>query len=236
MTSRAREPRIDDVCVVVRMFNEESTVSDVVDTLLAHFAMVVCVDDGSTDSSAAVARRAGAVVLRHPINLGAGAALRTGLDFALTRTDAQYVLTFDADGQHLVPDAVRLAHEASERGLDALLGSRFLGTTVGMTRSRRALLRLAASFTRLTSGVAVSDPHNGLRVFSRRFAASVPLTLPGMGYASEIVGALRSGDYVFGEAPVTILYTDYSRSKGQSNLNAVNIAFELTLKRLGFAT
>ena len=96
-----------DVWLVVPLYNEASVIGDVVRGALARFGHVVCVDDGSTDGSADAARAAGARVLRHPVNLGQGASLQTGIEYALA-AGARYVVTFDSDGQHRVDDAVAM--------------------------------------------------------------------------------------------------------------------------------
>ena len=221
-----------DVCVVVRMYNEASVVGDVVSELIGSFAHVVCVDDGSSDDSGAIARRAGARVVTHPVNLGGGAALKTGLAHAMAATDADYFVTFDADGQHQVSDALAMLQHARAGEFDVVLGSRFLGVESEMPLSRRLLLRTAALFTRATTGVNLTDAHNGLRVLHRDFVSGLRLTITGMGYASELVGALARPGLRHDEYPVTVLYTDYSLGKGQRNLNSVNIVVDLALTRL----
>jgi polyprenyl-phospho-N-acetylgalactosaminyl synthase len=221
-----------DVCVVVRMYNEASVVGPVVAELTNTFANVVCVDDGSTDGSGDIARNAGALVVTHPVNLGGGAALKTGLEFARRATHAAYFVTFDADGQHRVQDAVAMVAHARARQLDVVLGSRFLGVDSDMPRARRVLLRSAALFTRATTGVDLTDAHNGLRVLSRTFVDSLRLTITGMGYASELIAALSAPEIRHDEFPVTVLYTEYSLGKGQRNLNSVNIVVDLALTRL----
>jgi glycosyltransferase involved in cell wall biosynthesis len=218
--------------VVVRMYNEAGVVGDVVRELKSHFETVICVDDGSSDGSGAIASAAGARVVTHPINLGAGAALKTGLDYALATTDATHIVTFDADGQHRVVDAVAMVNHARSHDLDVLLGSRFLDDETEMPASRRMLLRAATRFTRWTSGVSLTDSHNGLRVLHRDFVSRLRLTIAGMGYASELIGALGQPGTRFEEYPVTVLYTDYSRGKGQRNLNAVNIVVDIVLSRI----
>jgi len=222
----------NDVCVVVRMYNEASVVGPVITELAQSFANVICVDDGSTDGSGDVARAAGALVVTHPVNLGGGAALKTGLAYACAITDAQLFVTFDADGQHGVDDAVAMVQHARSGGFDAVLGSRFLGAAVEMPASRKALLRAGALFTRATTGVQLTDSHNGLRVLSRSFVSTLRLTIPGMGYASELIAALGRPGVRHDEFPVTITYTDYSMAKGQHNLNSVNIVVDLALTRL----
>ena len=215
------------------MYNEAEVVGQVVSALREAFACVICVDDGSSDGSANVARAAGAVVVRHHHNLGAGAAIQTGIDYALSRSSTRYIVTFDADGQHRVSDAERLLDVARERGFDVVMGSRFLGLDpLGMTGSRRALLRGAVWFTRVTSGIRETDAHNGLRVLNRFAASKIQITINGMGHASEIVDQVAAHRLTWCEVPVTIDYTDYSRAKGQANINAVNISFELLGQRL----
>lgn len=222
----------EDVCVVVRMFNEASRVGEVVSGLRAHFPHVLCVDDGSTDGSAEVARSAGATVVRHSQNLGGGAALQTGLTYVRRYTNAAWVVTFDADGQHRLEDAVAMVQRARTERVDVVLASRFTGSSDRMPMMRRLVLKGATFFTRITSGMSVSDAHNGLRVFSRTALNRLDLTQTGMAYASEIMSAIRHHRLSWVEQPVTILYDDYSLGKGQRNLNAINIVVDLTLARL----
>lgn len=221
-----------DVCVVVPVFDECSTIERTVTDLRRFFAQVVCVDDGSRDGSGRLARAAGALVVTHPVNLGQGAALQTGFDYVVKRTSAAYAVTFDADGQHLVADAARMVERAREERLDVVLASRFAGSTEAMPRSREAVLRAGVVFTRWTSGLAVTDAHNGLRVLSRHALTSIRLQLPRMAYASELTDAIRPAGLRWAEMPTTVLYTDYSRAKGQRNSNSVNILFDLALRRL----
>lgn len=222
-----------DVYVVVPMLNEEAVIADVVSDLRESFSHVICVDDGSHDGSAAVAGAAGAVVIRHPDNLGQGAAIQTGISFALRDPGMRYVITFDGDGQHRPSDAVGILETARSSGVDVVLGSRFLSPEVGsMPARRRLLLRGAIAFTRLTTRLKLTDAHNGLRAFNRRAATRVQVTLNGMAHASEILQQIASNGLSYQEHPITVEYTAYSRAKGQSNINAVNIVFDLLAARL----
>jgi glycosyltransferase involved in cell wall biosynthesis len=223
---------VEDVCVVVPMHNEAPVIGGVLAGLLRCFPRVVCVDDGSTDASAAIARSAGATVLRHATNLGQGAALQTGIDFALQQPGTEYVVTFDADGQHDPVDAVRMVELARADGVDVVLGSRFLGAASPVPGLRRVLLRGGVAFTRLTTGLRLTDTHNGLRVLSRRAAWDLDIRLRGMAHASELLQHVASEGLGYREVPVSIRYTDYSRAKGQSSLNALNIVYDLFVDRL----
>lgn len=222
----------DDVCVLVPVYNEESTVARTVSDLLSVFPHVLCVDDGSIDASDALASAAGATVLRHVLNQGQGAALQTGFDYVLRSTDFRYVVTFDADGQHLVEDAARLVERARKTGADVVLASRFIGTTTDMPRLRSLVLRAGLWFTRMTTELDVTDTHNGLRVLNRTALSRIHLELPRMAYASELLGAIVPNGLTYVEEPATVIYTDYSRAKGQRNSNSLNILFDLAVRRL----
>lgn len=226
----------EDTWIVVPMYNEASTIQTVIQELRHSFLHVVCVDDGSSDRSPELAEASGATVLRHPLNLGQGAALQTGIDFALQFADAAFVVTFDADGQHQVEDALAMLRGARQSGIDVTLGSRFLEGRPAMPASRRLALRCAVAFTNLTTGLTLTDAHNGLRVFSRRAAEAVDIHLHRMAHASEILSIIARQRLTHIERPVSVRYTEYSLAKGQTNLNAVNILFDLLLQRLRVAS
>ena len=233
--SKAWEPadaRTRAPWVVVPMLNESESISRVVSDLREHFDHVLCVDDGSTDDSAELAELAGAHVLRHPINLGQGAALQTAFDYLSRQTAATHAVTFDADGQHLATDARAMLDVAAAEDLDVVLASRFQGRSEDMPLGRRVVLRAAIWFSRRTSGLPLTDTHNGLRVLSRRAFGTIRLHQNRMAYASELESAIVRHGLSWTEVPATVLYTEYSRRKGQRNINAVNIVFDLALQRL----
>lgn len=217
--------------VVIAAYDEHATVGPVVAALTAEYPHVVVVDDGSRDGTAETARRSGATVLRHCVNRGQGAALETGIRYALLR-GAQIVVTFDADGQHAPEDIPVLVRPILEGRAEVVLGSRFLGTGLPVPRGRRWLLRAAVLFTRLTSGLRVTDAHNGLRAFTAHAARSLEITLDRMAHASELLDRIRRARLAWTEVPVRIRYTPYSRAKGQSSLSAIPVAFEYLLGRV----
>ena len=212
--------------IVIPLFNEGPVVEKVVRDVLEVFEHVVCVDDGSTDDSAERAAAGGAVVVRHPINLGAGAAIRTGLDYALLSPQTRFCVTFDADGQHQVADALAMVEQVAETEVDILIGSRFLDGRTKPGLIKKIVLRTAVMFERLSTGVRLTDAHNGLRVFNKTVADGLNITMNGMSHASEIITLIIENKWRVAEEPVEILYTDYSLSKGQPLLNGVNILFD----------
>lgn len=221
-----------DVSVIVPAYNEAAVLGDVIAALRVHFSDVICIDDGSTDGSGELARAAGAYVVRHVVNLGQGASLQTGFEFVLRHRQSAFVVTFDGDGQHDPQDAMNMLEVARQEHLDVVLGSRISGEATDQPRSRRLLLWFGVRFTRATTGMPVTDTHNGLRVLSRSTLSAVRLQLRGMAYASELESAIASLGLSWREIPVTVKYTPHSRSKGQANINAVNVLYDLAVAKL----
>jgi glycosyltransferase involved in cell wall biosynthesis len=200
--------------------------------LRQEYQNIVVVDDGSSDATVREAASAGATVLTHPINIGQGAALQTGITYARLRNAAR-VVTFDADGQHTPEDIAAMIAIQDQLGVDCVLGSRFLGHAVNMPRSKRLTLKAAVLFERLTTGMRVTDAHNGLRLLNRNAIAKISLRQNRMAHASELLSQIRQHRLTYAEAPVTIRYSEYSVQKGQKASNAVNIVVELIFGKLG---
>jgi glycosyltransferase involved in cell wall biosynthesis len=225
--------RNDDVWVVVPVFNEASVVGDVIAGLRTEFSNVVGVDDGSHDGSADAILRNGAHLVRHPINLGQGAALETGMRYALARPGASIFVTFDADGQHRVEDAVAMVDVLRSGEADVVLGSRFLRRAKNVPIAKRIVLRAAAAISPTSRKLHLTDAHNGLRVFGRKAATQIRIEQNGMAHASEIVATIARLSLRVVEFPMTVLYTEYSRAKGQSLANGINIVFDQLVDRRG---
>ena len=223
-------PGADCTWFVVPLFNEGVVIGDVIRDLRTRYPLVVCVDDGSEDDSARIAEEAGAVVVRHPYNMGQGAALKTGIDYALRDAAMRQVVTFDSDGQHRVDDAAAMIATREEKGVDIVLGSRFLDDRTRPGLLKRAVLRGAVLYTNLTSGVKLTDAHNGLRVLGREACEKIAIEQNRMAHASEIVEEIGRHRFTVAEHPVHIIYTDYSRSKGQPLLNSVNILIDMLFR------
>ncbi len=219
-----------DVWLIVPVFNEEQVIGEVIRNARKTFANIVCVDDGSRDNSAAEIRSAGAHLVRHPVNLGQGAAIQTGLEYARAQPGAQRFVTFDADGQHQVEDVVAMLDRLRTEDVDIVVGTRFHGDTSHIPWIKRLILKTVVLLSPRTQRLGLTDAHNGLRVFNRTVADQMNITLNGMSHASEIVQMIDRYKWRVAEEPVTILYTDYSMAKGQSVINGVNIVFETVLK------
>lgn len=215
------------IWVVVRAYNEERVIQTTLTGVRAFGYSVVVVDDGSGDATAEKARQAGAYVCRHTINLGAGAALQTGLEFAL-RQNPTVIVIFDADGQHNANDIEAVAAPILANNADVVLGTRFAQRELveNMPWLRALVLRGAVWITRLTTGLHVTDAHNGFKGFSPAIAARIRLLQNRMAYASELISQIAGLKCRVVEVPVHVRYTEYSLGKGQRNLNAINVLWE----------
>lgn len=222
-----------DVWVVIPVFNEAQVLEQVVRQTLGVFPNVVCVDDGSGDGSVDAVLRTGAHLVRHPVNLGQGAALQTGLTYARAQPGARYFVMFDADGQHRLEDASAMLQVARSGEADVVLGTRFAQHADSVPLLKRIVLRTAVLLSPAGRRLKLTDAHNGLRVLTRPVADDLRITMNGMAHASEIVSYLGRSSWRVREVPVSIQYTEYSRSKGQSLLNGVNILFDLSVRQRG---
>ena len=216
--------------VVIPLYNEADVIAGVIRGLREEFANVICIDDGSMDGSAAIAAEAGARVVQHPVNLGQGAALQTGIDFALLHPECEYIVTFDADGQHRVEDAVAMLGVARAQNAAVVFGSRFLDDRTRPGWMKKVVLKTAVWVTNMTTGMRLTDAHNGLRVIRRDAAEKIELKQDRMAHATEIVLEIGRTRLPWTEYPVELLYTDYSKAKGQSVLNSVNILVDLVVR------
>ena len=219
---------MDGAWIVIAAYQEETTIGRVVGDVVAAGWPVVVVDDGSRDSTSREARRSGARVVRHVVNRGQGAALQTGIDYALA-CGAKAIVTFDADGQHRVEDIAALL-AALDEGADVALGSRFLGEMVGASVGRRLLLRLSVVLSNALSGLPLTDAHCGLRAFRASAADSLRIRQDRMAHASELLRNIRRSGLRCVEVPVTVRYSAYSRAKGQSALGGLRILFDYFLR------
>jgi glycosyltransferase involved in cell wall biosynthesis len=220
------------IFVVVAAYNEERKIGDVIDDLHAHgYTDVIVVDDASPDRTSEVARSRSAQVVRHTRNTGQGGALRTGIRTALAR-GAEIIITFDGDGQHRAADIAGVVAPVLQGRADVALGSRFLGEAPGIQKRKWLTLKGSILVERLLLGLKLSDVHNGFRALSRKAAETIEITCDGMAHASEIVAEIHDHRLRYVEVPVTILYDEYTKQKGQSILNAFHILREiLDMKR-----
>ncbi|MCV7196532.1 glycosyltransferase family 2 protein [Mycobacterium angelicum] len=224
-----------EVWIVIPAYNEAAVIGAVIADVRSVFDNVVCVDDGGSDGTGEIALAAGAHLVRHPINLGQGAAIQTGVEYARKQPGAQIFATFDADGQHRVKDVAAMIERLRTDDVDVVIGTRFAhsmhqASSIGQASRppllKRIVLQTAARLSRRGRRLGLTDTNNGLRVFNKKVADALNITMSGMSHASEFIVLITENHWRVAEYPVEVLYTEYSKSKGQPLLNGVNIIFD----------
>lgn len=216
------------VITVIPAFNEEKTIYQVVSEVKKYVDEVIVIDDGSTDSTADLAKKAGAIVFSHLVNCGQGSALETGRRCALLR-GADVVVTFDADGQFLPSEINEVIRPILENKAEVVLGSRFVKSKVPF--SKRVFLYGAILLTRFISGLNLSDTHNGFRAFSKGALEKIQIRQNRMAHASEILDEIAKNKIRYTEVPVTLLYLPRHLKKGQKLFDYFKILFDLFIGR-----
>jgi len=217
----------EKIYIVVPAFNEEKRIAETLASLHdAGYSDIIVVNDGSEDSTAAVAENY-AHVLTHVINRGMGAALETGTRYAL-RKGANIIVHFDADGQHQASDISKVIEPLINQQADIVVGSRYLGTNSVPVTKKYLIHKPAIIFQNIVTGVKLTDVHNGFRAMNRKAADSIRISQDRMAHNTEIISQIKQHKLRHIEVPVTILYAEY----GQGFLGGISILKELFTKFL----
>ena len=218
--------------IVIPYFNESEVIGSVISGLRSryHTERIVIVDDGSAEPFPLEIQRWKLDYLRHCCNLGQGAALQTGIEFCL-KENAEWIVTYDADGQHQPGDIKDVLQPLLNGEADIVFGSRFLGGDNKIPLFRMLALKVALQIQRLITGVTMSDYHNGFRAMNRTTAQALEITQNRMAHASQIVTQVINKGLRWKEVQVQIKYTKYSLRKGQKLLDGVLILTDLFRKR-----
>jgi glycosyltransferase involved in cell wall biosynthesis len=187
---------------------------------------IVVIDDASWDKTAKVAKEKGATVLTHFINRGLGGALATGMEYA-RKNKAEIVLTMDSDGQHDPEDLKKVIKPILSQKADIVIGVREIKK---MPFDRKIITLVSSLITYLFFGIYCSDTQSGFRVFNQKALKKIQIKTQRMEVSSEFFGEIKKNKLKFVEVPVRVIYTPYSRAKGQSNLNAFKILLKLILR------
>lgn len=221
------------IWILIPAFNEASILPTVLHDLKNHhYTNILVVDDGSTDHTAQVADQCGAESISLPVNRGQGAALQAGVEYLAKYRQPDIIVTFDADGQHQAKDIRHLLQPIINQQTDVVLGSRFLGSASDIPLLRRLLLRAGVIFTRLLSGILVTDTHNSLRAFSPHAYSTIKWRQRGPEHASEILDEIVRLKLRYQEVPVNIIYSSYAARKGQKNWAFITIGLRVLASKL----
>jgi polyprenyl-phospho-N-acetylgalactosaminyl synthase len=221
------------IFIIIPSYNEGAVIRHTISNLLGKNYKVVVIDDCSSDDTLSYINDLPIHYIKHPVNLGQGAALQTGMDYALQR-GADYVIHFDADGQHNFEEIPKLLQPLINNECDIVLGSRFLKKEdiESIPASRRRLLRVATFINAAFSGLLLTDAHNGFRALSKKALKSINFTENRMAHATEILMLIKKHNLRYKEVPVHVVYTDYSKQKGQSSWAAFKIFIDLIINKL----
>lgn len=220
------------VFVIVPSFNETTIIKEVVNDLHRSQYRIVVVDDGSETPVAGQLKDMPVDILRHEVNLGQGAALQTGIEYALSK-QAAYIVTFDSDGQHQASDIAALLQPVINDEADITIGSRFLnGSKNTMPAGRKLLLKTGRWVNYLLTGLLLTDAHNGLRAMNNKAGSLIRISENRMAHATELLTEVKKNKLRYKEIPVTIHYTDYSKKKGQTAWSSFRIFFDLLLNKI----
>ena len=219
--------KFKDIYVLVPAFNEQKVIKDIINSLLKNFSNVIVINDGSNDRTLEIINDLDIKVLSHEINLGVGAAVQTGFDYVSKIPNAKAVITFDADGQHLVDDAVAMAKEILICDEGIIFGTRFPKHSKNIPKVKRFVLKLIAKITDLVTGVTLTDAHNGLKAYKISTIKELELQFSSYSYESELITQVAKKKIDYKEMSTDIKYTSYSIKKGQKLLNGLLIIEDL---------
>ena len=227
---------MQNIYFLIPVYNEEKVIAQILQALIDHNCLnVVVVNDGSTDQSAReISAFKHVIQINHLINRGQGAALATGLEYLSQKEDCDYIVTFDADGQHSIDNALGMIETLKNNAdLDIVMGSRFLEkTSSDIPLMRKLILKLGIVFLRFIYGLRISDAHNGLRAVRKRVAKKIIPKLNDFTHASEIIYLIKMNRLRYQEYPTNIGYSEYSLSKGQRSSNFINIAIKTMVHKI----
>lgn len=222
--------------IILPAFNEATVIGRVLIGLKKELkkikgmeAKIIVVDDGSWDKTGKIAEKNKVQVLRHVINRGLGGALATGLEFAREKK-ADLAVTMDSDDQHDPLDIRKVINPIVQKKADVVIGSRFLKKGNIIPWDRQLVLWIGNLLTWFLFGIYTTDSQSGFRAFSQRAISKIKLRTQRMEVSSELFDQIRKNRLLFKEVPVRVIYTAYSRAKGQSNLNSIKILIKLILR------
>ncbi len=224
------------ICIIIPAYNEATVLGDVIKGVITTFkktafsATIVVVNDASKDDTATTAKKAGAIVIDHILNSGAGGATATGLSYA-EQNGFAIAATMDADGQHTPGDVLAGIKKIHNSNIDLLIGSRLIDSK-GMSRVKTLGNKGLSLITFILFGINSTDSQSGLRIFSRRALEELRWKTRGYEFCSEMLWRARQQHMTIDEYPIKAVYTEYSKGKGQNNWNAVNIVKSLLKRRI----
>ena len=223
------------IAIVIPTYNESKTIASVIKDIKKNIPKkskynIIVVNDGSADDTAKIAQKNGAIVINHILNSGAGSATATGLSYA-QQNNYTIAATLDADGQHSAKDLYNGIQIIQNNNIDLLIGSRLLNSK-GMPKIKIIGNWGLSAITKILFGIKVTDSQSGMRILSKNALDNLKWKTSGYEFCSEMLWRANQRKLIIKEYPIKVIYTDYSKSKGQNNWNGINIAKSLIHRRI----
>ena len=200
------------VAIGLPAFNEEKNIASVILQLKKKYELIIVCDDGSSDLTAAIAEKMGALVVKHEKNLGYGGAIRSLFSKAC-ELECDIFVTFDSDGQHVVSEIENIIEPIQKNEADIVIGSRFLGSTKDLPKYRKIGIKTITGLTNTLTGANITDAQSGFRAYSKKVLNEISPTESGMGISTEILIKSSKKQMRISEIPITINYEDNTHSQ-----------------------
>lgn len=186
-------------------YNEEKNIASIILKLKKISDIIIVCDDGSSDLTAEIADKLGAVVIKHEKNQGYGSAIKS-IFLHATQMDVDALITFDADGQHRIQDIAKIIEPIKNEQADIVIGSRFLEKNEDVPKYRKIGIKAITELTNITSGTKISDSQSGFRGYNKKILQQISPTENGMGISTEILIKAQKMNFKIIEVPIKILY------------------------------
>ena len=194
-----------DFAIGIPAFNEEKNIASIILKLKKESDTIIVCDDGSSDLTAEIAEKLGAIVVKHEKNQGYGSAIKT-IFLQAVKMNVDALVTFDADGQHRIQDIANVIEPIKNNKADIVIGSRFLENSDEIPKYRKIGIKAITGITNVTSGLKISDSQSGFRAYNKKILHQISLTEKGMGISTEILIKAQKLNCKIIEVPIKILY------------------------------
>ena len=193
------------ITVGIPAFNEEKNIASIISRLKVFTDSIIVCDDGSSDMTAKIAEDMGAILVKHPKNLGYGAAIRT-IFLKAKELESDVLVTIDGDGQHQIMDVENILKPIEKNQADIVIGSRFLDKKSDVPKYRELGINVITKVTNVSIKNKITDAQSGLRAYSNKVLSEITPSDSGMGISTEILIKSSSKGLRIVEVPITISY------------------------------
>ena len=208
-----------ELTIGIPAFNEEKNIASIIINLKKIARKIIVCDDGSTDSTAIIAKELGATVIEHHKNQGYGAAIRS-IFLKAKEIESEFLVTIDADGQHDVNDIEKILKPIKDDECDIVIGSRFLDDVQNIPTYRKFGINVITKITNASIKDSLSDSQSGFRAYNKKVIESISPSETGMGVSTEILIKASNKNFKIGEVPIVV---SYEGDTSTHNLSLIHI-------------